>query len=156
MRIPNALSRVALAVALSSASLSSAVLAAGATAGSARAEQPLFVVVTSGEPQVQGMAMVLSMQALQRGTPVRMLLCGPGGDLALQDHSGPALQPSGRTPQQMMQGAMQAGAEVQVCALYLPNSGGRTQADLLPGVSAAAPPAVGEFMARPEVRYFTF
>ena len=58
-------------------------LAAGAmllaVAGAAHAESDrLVTVVTSAEPQTQLMAMVLTMQAVQQGTDVHMLLCGPG------------------------------------------------------------------------------
>ncbi|UEM24238.1 DsrE family protein (plasmid) [Skermanella mucosa] len=140
------------------ASLAAGVLAAACLAlpVSAVAKDSLFVVVTSPDAQTQGMAMVLTMQSLQRQTPVRVLLCGPGGDLALKDYAGSPLQPSGKTPQQMLQGAIQAGAQVELCALYLPNSNGRKPTDLIDGVAPVTPPAIGEFMDRPDVRYLTF
>jgi predicted peroxiredoxin len=122
----------------------------------AMAKDSLFVVVTSPDTQTQAMAMVLTMQSLQRQTPVRVLLCGPGGDLALKDYAGSPLQPSGKNPQQMLQGAIQAGAQVELCALYLPNSNGRKPADLIDGVAPVAPPVIGEYMDRSDVRYFTF
>ncbi|WP_449221423.1 hypothetical protein [Tistrella mobilis] len=120
------------------------------------ARDSLFVTVTSGDPQTQAMAMVLSQQALQRQTPVRILLCGPGGDLARKDYQGPALKPSGKTPQQMLQGVIQAGAHAELCALYLPNSNGLTAADLIDGVAPVTPPVIGEHMDRPDVRYLGF
>lgn len=48
-------------------------------------ERRLVTVVTSPEPQTQLMAMVLTMQAVRQDAAARILLCGPGGDLALAD-----------------------------------------------------------------------
>lgn len=120
------------------------------------AKDSLFVTLTSSDPQTQAMALVLSQQALQRQTPVRLLLCGPGGDLARKDYHGPALKPSGKTPQQMLEGLIKAGAVAEICALYLPNSDGRTAADLIDGVSPVTPPVIGDHMDRPDVRYLSF
>jgi len=131
-------------------------LAIGLGGGSALAKDSLFVVVTSPDPQTQAMAMVLTNQALQRQTPVRLLLCGPGGDLALKDYQGSSLQPSGKTPQQMMQAAITAGAQVELCALYLPNSAGKTPADLINGVNPVKPPEIGAHMDQENIRFFTF
>jgi hypothetical protein len=50
-------------------------------------------VVTSDNPQTQLMSMVLTMQAVEQGHAVRMLLCGPGGDLALADAPESATAP---------------------------------------------------------------
>ncbi|NYZ12811.1 hypothetical protein HL658_09630 [Azospirillum sp. RWY-5-1] len=119
-------------------------------------DHPLFVVVTSPDAQTQAMAMILSAEAVKKKVPVRMLLCGPGGDLALKANAGPAMKPSGKTPQQMMQGLIQGGATVELCALYLPNSGGKTEADLIDGVKPTRPPVVSDFMLTSDVRYFTF
>ncbi len=120
------------------------------------AKDSLFVTLTSADPQTQAMALVLSQQALQRQTPVRILLCGHGGDLARKDYQGPALKPSGKTAQQMLQGLIQAGATAELCALYLPNSDGRTTTDLIDGVAPVTPPVIGEHMDRPDVRYLSF
>ena len=122
--------------------------------GVARAD--LFVVVTSAEPQVQAMAMLLAQQAQQRQNPVRVLLCAQGGEMALKGQAGPVLQPFGRTPQQMLQAVLDGGATVDVCPLFMANAPGRTPGDLIPGVGVTSPAAIGEYMARPEVRYFTF
>lgn len=51
------------------------------------AKPGLFVFVTSENAEVHGMAMVLSIQSVQYGAEVRVLLCGPGGDLALAQSS---------------------------------------------------------------------
>jgi hypothetical protein len=43
----------------------------------------------------------------------------------------PKLKPRDVTPQQMLQGVIKAGAKVEVCALYLPNTG-KQPSDLIP------------------------
>jgi len=67
--------------------LKTAIIAAAlALAGAAQASgEKLVTVVTSAEPQTQLMAMVLTMQAVQKGAATRILLCGPAGDLGLAD-----------------------------------------------------------------------
>jgi hypothetical protein len=120
------------------------------------AKGSLFVVVTRPEPQVQAMAMILTQQALERHTAVRVLLCGPGGDLALTAYTGPTFQSSGRTAQQMLKGVIQGGAKVELCQLYIANSDGKTAADLIQGVTVTTAPIIGEYMDQPDVRYFTF
>jgi hypothetical protein len=120
------------------------------------AKGSLLVVVTRAEPQVQAMAMILTQQALERHTEVRLLLCGPAGDLALNVYTGPTLQSSGRTAQQMLKGVIQGGAKVEICQLYIVNSGGKTAADLIEGVTVTTAPVIGEYMDQPDVRYFTF
>lgn len=138
--------------------LAAALLAAASAAMPARADddQAVFVTVTSPDAQVQAMAMNLAGEVMKRQRPVRILLCGPGGDVAFKGHAAPAVKPAGKTPQQMLQGLIQAGAKVDVCALVLPNSGGKSAADLIDGVSATNPPAVVDFVLKPNVRTFTF
>ncbi len=114
-----------------------------------------FVVVSSADTEVQGMAMVLSMQALKHNTEVRILLCGAGGDLALKSKDSRPLKPKNISPRQMMQKLISQGVTVEVCALYMPNRGLK-QADLIDGVKGVKPPMIGAFMADPNVRYFTF
>jgi hypothetical protein len=122
-------------------------------AGPARAS--LFVVVTSGDPMTQAVAMILSQQALQRQTPVRLLLCSEGTGIALGGYARAPLQPSGLTVQQMLQGLIRARATVEVCPIFFAKvPGAAPRAD--PRSTVTSPAAVGEFMARPEVRYFTF
>ncbi len=62
------------------------VLAVG-LAGTAQADEPnkLITILTAPEPQTQLMAMVLTMNAIAAGAKAEMLLCGPAGDIALQD-----------------------------------------------------------------------
>ena len=125
--------------------------AAAATA----AQQNLLVVITSAEPEVQGMAMVLSRQSLEAGAEVRVLLCGPGGDIALIDAPQQALKPRNVTPQEMMIGLAAQGVTVEVCALYLPNRD-KAPGDLVNGVGVAKPPAIAAAMLAPNTRLFTF
>ena len=125
--------------------------AASATA----AQQNLLVVITSAEPEVQGMAMVLSRQSLEAGAEVRVLLCGPGGDIALVDAPQQALKPRNVTPQEMMIGLAAQGVTVEVCALYLPNRD-KAPGDLVKGVGVAKPPAIAAAMLAPNTRLFTF
>lgn len=119
------------------------------------AEEKLLVVITSAEPEVQGMAMVLSRQSLDAGAEVRILLCGPGGDIALTDSPQQALKPRNVTPQEMMIGLAAQGVTVEVCALYLPNRN-KAAGDLVSGVGVAKPPAIAAAMLAPNTRLFTF
>lgn len=115
----------------------------------------LFVVVTSPDPQTQGMAMVLSMQAVQQGAGVQMLLCGPGGDIALKGAPQTVLKPRDVTPQGMLTKLMSLGVKPDVCALYLPNNG-KSPADLIEGVGVAKPPAIAAALLAEDTKLFTF
>jgi hypothetical protein len=138
-------------------------LAAGAMllamAAAAHAEDDrLVTVVTSPEPQTQLMAMVLTMQAVQQGTQVHMLLCGPGGDLALRDAPATATAaqpPRDMSPQGLMQAIMDQGGTVEVCAIYLP---GRREGPevLLDGVGVASPPDMAAAMLADDARVWSF
>ncbi|NIA67858.1 hypothetical protein HBA54_04570 [Pelagibius litoralis] len=137
--------------------LAAAVITAfGAGMAAASEEQPsLFVVVTSPEPQTQGMAMVLSIQALKQGAEVQMLLCGPGGDIALKDAPQTVLKPRDVTPQGMLTTLIDMGVKPQVCAIYLPNEG-KSPADLIAGVGVAKPPAIAAALLAEDTKLFTF
>jgi hypothetical protein len=90
--------------------LSAGLAAMAALPAAAQDKAPLVTVVTSENPQTQLMAMVLTMQAVEQGHAVRMLLCGPGGDLALRDapESATAPQPPrDMSPQGLMQAIME-------------------------------------------------
>jgi len=129
--------------------LTSALLAAGlALPAAAQTEPDLVTVVTSEAPQVQLMAMVLTMQAVEQGQSVRMLLCGPGGDLGLSEapESATAPQPPrDMSPQGLMSALMARGVTVEVCAIYLPGRGEGPEV-LLDGVGVAEPPAMAAAM----------
>jgi hypothetical protein len=123
--------------------------------GLAQTQTETFFNVTSADNQAQGMAMVLASQMAEQKTAVRILLCGPAGQLALKSYEPAALKPRNVSPKQMMQGLVKAGATVEVCALFLPNAD-RTPADLIDGVTVAKPPEVAAYMLKPGVRAFGF
>ena len=126
------------------------------TAGIALADDDRWLVMlTSGDVQTQGMALVLATEAQRQGTPVRVLLCDEAGKLALKDFTPPTLKPRDVTPKQMLQGLMQNGAQVQFCALFLPNSG-KTTADLIDGVTAATPPEIVNQLNDNDTRILSF
>lgn len=131
-------------------------LACAATA--AQAEE-LFVSIHSGSPMAQGAGLVLAGQALEQKAAVRVLLCDAAGDIALSNVDGakqqPTLKPRNVTPQQMLQGLIKAGAKVEVCALYLPNTG-KQPTDLLSGVAAAQPADVAAHLLKPGVKTLAF
>lgn len=132
-------------------------LAAGGAA--AQDMQKLVTVVTSPEPQTQLMAMVLTMQAAQRGAEAYILLCGPAGDLALRD--APASATAGQPPKDMSpQGLMRmirekTGAAADVCAIYLPGKGLDTSA-LLDGVGVADPAEMAARLMAADTRVLSF
>jgi len=140
--------------------LKTAIIAAAlALAGAAQASgDKLVTVVTSAEPQTQLMAMVLTMQAVQKGAATRILLCGPAGDLGLADAPAAATAPQpprGMSPQGLMQAIMKAGATVEVCAIYLPGKGAGPEA-LLAGVGVAQPPEMAAAMLDDDARVWSF
>jgi predicted peroxiredoxin len=123
--------------------------------GIAAAQSEAFVSVTTADNQSQGFAMVLATQMAAQKAAVRMLLCGPAGQLALKSYEPAALKPNNVTPKQLMQNLIKNGATVEVCALFLPNAD-KTAADLIEGVTAAKPPEVAAYMLKPSVRAFAF
>ncbi|MBL8345118.1 MAG: hypothetical protein JNN03_06735 [Rubrivivax sp.] len=121
---------------------------------SAQAEE-LFVNIHSGGAMAQGAGLVLAGQALEQKASVRVLLCDAAGDIALVGKEMPTLKPRNMTPQQMLQGVIKAGAKVEVCALYLPNTG-KQPSDLIPGVTPAKPAAVAAHLLKPGVNTLAF
>ncbi|MDM7459428.1 MAG: DsrE family protein [Paracoccus sp. (in: a-proteobacteria)] len=105
----------------------------------------VFTVVTAAEPQTQLMAMVLTMNAVEQGATGRILLCGPAGDIALQDAPETATAgqpPRDASPQGLMKMMMERhDVKVEVCAIYLPGRGDDASV-LLEGVTPAAPDEV--------------
>lgn len=122
---------------------------------SAQGPTELFVTINSGNAQTQGMAMVLATQAMEQKAGVRVLLCSEGGQLAVKGKEGTVLKPRNVTPNQMLQGLMKAGAKVEVCALFLPNSG-LQPADLIEGVGVAKPGDVAAHMLQGNVKNLTY
>jgi len=137
-------------------------LAAAAALGVAMPAQAsddrLVTVVTAPDPQTQLMAMVLTMQAVRKGVPTHVLLCGPGGDLALADPPAAATAaqpPRGMSPQGLLREIMTAGATVEVCAIYLPGRGAAAET-LLPGIGVAMPPAMAGAMLGNDTMVWSF
>ena len=115
----------------------------------------LFVSIHSGAAMAQGAGLVLAGQALEQKADVRVLLCDAAGDIAVNGLIMPTLKPRNVTPQQMLQGLIKAGAKVQVCALYLPNTG-RQANDLLAGVTSAKPADIVTYLLKPGVQTLAF
>ena len=115
----------------------------------------LFVVVTSPDVQTQMMAMVLSTKTVEQGKSVRMLLCGPGGELALKGSEQTVLKPLEKSPQMLLKNLVKKGVTVEVCPLFLPNKG-ISPDNLIEGVTVAKPPVVAEKLREKGVKLFTF
>jgi predicted peroxiredoxin len=130
------------------------------TAGMAAAQDTdLVTIITSPEPQTQLMALVLTFQAAQQGANAHIMLCGPAGDIALND--APDSATAGQPPRDMSpQGLMQmiraqTGATIEVCAIYLPGRG-EDQSVLLEGVGVAAPDAMAARLMDADTRVLNF
>ena len=133
-------------------------LALAMSLGVAVQAEELFVKLNSASPMTQGEAMVLANTALEQQADVRILLCDAGGDLALAEQDAAkqtVLKPRDVTPHQLLQGAIKAGAQVEVCALYLPNSA-HGKEDLIEGVQVGMPAEIAGQMLDPRMRTFTF
>jgi hypothetical protein len=115
----------------------------------------LFVSIHSAGSMAQGAGLVLAGQALEQKVPVRVLLCDAAADIAVTGKEMTALKPRNVTPQQMLQGLLKAGAKVEVCALYLPNTGHQAT-DLVAGVTPAKPADVAAYLMKPGVRTLAF
>lgn len=117
--------------------------------------QELFVNIHSASPMAQGAGLVLAGQALEQKASVRVLLCDAAAHIAVAGQPMPTLKPRNVTPQQMLQALIQAGAKVEVCALYLPNTG-KQPGDLIPGVTPARPAEVAAHLLKPGVSTLAF
>jgi hypothetical protein len=126
-----------------------------AAAAHAADTSEVFVKIHSGSAMAQGAGMVLAGQALEQKASVRILLCDAAGDIAVVGKEGPKLKPRDVTTQQMLQGVIKAGAKVEVCALYLPNTG-RQASDLIPGVTPAKPADVAAHLLKATVNTLAF
>src|SRR5690606_39896396 len=122
--------------------------------GTVHAED-LFVNIHSGGAMAQGAGLVLAGQALQQKANVRVLLCDAAADIALTGKELPKLKPNDVTTQQMLQGVIKAGAKVEVCALYLPNTGHKAT-DLFEGVTTAKPAEEPAHLIKPGVNSLAF
>jgi hypothetical protein len=139
--------------------VAAATLATASVLPAAADEPPsLVTVVTAENPQTQLMAMVLTMQAVEQGERVHMLLCGPGGDIALIDAPESATTPQPPrdfSPQGLMQALMGRGATVEVCAIYLPGMGA-DESVLVDGVGVAQPPEMARVMLGESTMVWSF
>jgi len=140
--------------------IATALAALTLTAGVAAADphEKLVTVVTSDNPQNQLMSMVLTMQALEKGVETRILLCGPGGDIALKDAPDTATAgqpPRDMSPQGLLMAALKNGATAEVCAIYLP---GRDEGPevLIEGVGVAQPPAMADALLAQDAAVWSF
>jgi len=126
-------------------------------ASSAQADaQKVTVVLNSDSRMTQGIALVLTNQMLEQGADVKVLLCDAAGDLALKEApQAEPLKPNNVTPEQLLMGAMNQGAQVEVCALYLPNKG-KQASDLKEGVSPAMPPAIAGELLQENRKVFVY
>lgn len=120
------------------------VLGASASASNNLAKG-LNVMITSADTQTQMMGMVLSTMTLKEQKEVNMVLCSDAGNLALKDFEAGKIKMQGeeKTPKMLLQGLIKNGANVEVCPLFLPNAG-KTEADLMEGVTVAKPPMVAK------------
>lgn len=132
---------------------------AGAAVAQDDAPNELITILTAAEPQTQLMAMVLTMNAINAGARADILLCGPAADIALKD--APASATAGQPPKDASpQGLMkvmieQMGANVQVCAIYLPGKGANASV-LIDGITAAAPDAMGAAIVARDTTVMSF
>ena len=124
--------------------------------GQASRLEPVVVILTSASLQTQGMAMVLSRAMQEQGGQLTILLCDAAGDLAIESYQSPAaLAPKGMKPEGLLQQIIDAGAQLSVCALYLPNSAYQEQ-DLRKGVCVAQPAEMAHMLRCQNSRVISF
>ncbi len=129
------------------------------TISSASQAKGLNVLVNSGNSQTQAMAMVLSLMTIKKHKKeVSIVLCGKAGDLADKNIKGiPTKRPDGSAPsaKKHLQMLIKLGAKVEVCPLYLPNSG-KNKSILLDGITIAKPPVVAGKLLNNDYQNITF
>ncbi|MEA3370976.1 MAG: hypothetical protein U9Q40_06510, partial [Campylobacterota bacterium] len=111
------------------------------------------------DPQTQAMAMVLSLMSMKKHSKqVNIVLCSDAGDLADKNIKGsPIKRPNGKAPsaKDHLKMLIAKGASVEVCPLYLPNSG-KDKSVLLDGVTVAKPPVVAGKLLNKDFQNITF
>lgn len=135
-----------------------AVMALATPAAFANDKAALITILTAEAPQTQLLAMVLTTQALEQGHAVRVLLCGPAGDIALAEapESATAGQPPrGASPRGLLEGMVTKGVTVEVCAIYLPGKDMQPDA-LMTGVGVAQPPDMAGAMLADDTVVWSF
>ncbi len=103
----------------------------------------LNVIVTSGEPQTQMMAMVLSMMTLKQNKKVNMVLCSEAGSLAIKGTKSPVVKAMEASPKAILQKLIKKGMDVKLCPLYLPSIN-KDKTVLIKGVQEAEPMSVAK------------
>ncbi|MFW6345157.1 MAG: hypothetical protein ACOC0M_02330, partial [Halomonas sp.] len=130
--------------------------------GDEASDDKALVILTSDSLETQGMAMILANAMQEQGTELSILLCDGAGDLAVDGYESaepietPPDNPAGKVkPEGIMQMLMDNGAQVDVCAIYLPNSE-HSEEDLRDGVGVAAPGPMAEMMRDPAIPTYSF
>jgi len=141
--------------ACAAAFLAAATLGVASSALAEDAADKALIILSSESQQTRGMAMVLGNAMMDKGASVRVLLCDSAGDMAVEGYESEKLAPRDVTPEQMLGRLMANDSQVEVCALYLPNSDYEEE-DLKDGVGVAQPPAIAGEMLSPDVRVFSF
>lgn len=97
--------------------------------------------------------------SVRHGAQAHIMLCGPGGDIALRDAPASATDgqaPRGASPQGLLQSLMaDHGVTVEVCAIYLPGLGADASV-LIEGVTPASPDAMAARLLDPNAAVLTF
>ncbi|MFO7804020.1 MAG: hypothetical protein R6V55_17210 [Desulfovermiculus sp.] len=134
-----------------------ALILAGTAGAAEHEDRHLLTVITDDSTQTQAMALILTRQWVKDGGSAQILLCDTAGGMAVtgSDVGGEAVQPPDTAPRQMLGGLIEAGVQVDVCAIFLP-TGEMEKSALRDGVGVATPMAIGEVMADPATRLFTF
>ncbi len=120
--------------------------------------QPVLTVITREDPQTQLMALILSKAASDQGTPVRILLCDQGGNLALNTPAAISLKPlapKNISPVGLLAKLINSGVKVDVCAIYLPNKAFGEDA-LIDGVGVATPPDIASYFTQDGAKVLSF
>lgn len=128
----------------------------GSVATAADGKPHLLSVITSGSNDSQAMALILTRNYIQSGGSAQILLCDTAAELALQesDTGTGVVQPADASPRQMLGGLIEAGIQVEVCAIFLPNRS-EDESDLRQGVGVARPGAIATIMGQQNSRLFT-
>lgn len=155
------LSRKTFALAAAIPSLGLASLAMADDHEHAESDRAL-VILTSDSLYTQGMAMILSNAMQQQGTELHILLCDGAGELAVAGYASPETiatppaNPAGEVvPEALLGMLMNHGANVEVCAIFLPNTD-HEASDLKDGVGVAAPGPIAEMMRDPAIPVYSF
>lgn len=128
----------------------------GSMANAAEGKPHLLSVITSDSNDSQAMALILTRNYIHSGGSAQILLCDTAAELSLQesDTGTGVVQPADASPRQMLGGLIEAGVQVEVCAIFLPNRS-EDESDLREGVGVARPDAIATIMGQQDSRLFT-